>query len=203
MRANPQTAGIGALLAIIGALIIAGCGTSEPSRFYMLKAAGWESQTAAAADTLRIGLHGFVFPEYLMRPNIVTLKGANRVELAEYDRWAEGLDLNVMRVLSVNLTHLVPAAVVLRYPWRREPGVQIEIAGEVLRFGREEDGQVHLVVEWSLQQEGSPRDDHHRFVFAQRPAVEGVEGTVKAMNDGLTALSQEIAEEIIALQAAG
>lgn len=202
MHARPQTAGIGTFLAIIYALMIAGCGSSEPSRFYMLKAVGWENQTAAATDTLRIGLHAFVFPEYLLRPNIVTLKGGNRVDLAEYDRWAEELDQNVMRVLSVNLTHLVPAGVVLRYPWRREPGVNIEIDGEVLRFGREEDGQVHLVVEWTLRREGSPPDDRHRFVFAQRPVAEGVEGTVEAMNDGVTALSQEIAEEIVALHAA-
>ena len=194
-----RTVRASSLLPFLTALLgmgIAGCGTSEPSRFYLLKASAWDTSQSVSAGKIRVGLHAFKLPPYLMRPNIVTVQEGNRIEIAEYDRWAESLEANLMRVLTINLTRLLPGASVYRYPWRRVPGVAFEVEGEVLRFGLEDDGNVRMVVQWTLRNGGDAVGVDHRFVFARPPVGEGVPSIVGMMNQAVTALSQEIAGEI-------
>jgi uncharacterized lipoprotein YmbA len=132
------------ILALAGAGI-AGCGTSEPSRFYVLNAADWDSSANVSTGKIRVGLHPFDVPQYLLRMNIVTLLPGNRAEFAEYDRWAESLDASLSRVLAANLTRMVPGASLYHYPWRRDAGVRFEVEGEVLRYSLEGDGNVRMV----------------------------------------------------------
>lgn len=181
---------------IFVALRFAGCGTSEPSRFYLLKATGVDSTEASSPSGVRIGLRPFDLPEYLLRLNVVSMLEGNRVDIAEYDRWAEGLDASLSRVMADNLSQMVPEAAVYRYPWRRDSGVQLEVSGEVLRFGLDVDGNVRMVVHWTLRRSGLAEGTDHRFVFARPPSGLGIPGTVDVMNQALTALCEAIAGEI-------
>jgi len=184
------------VLALAG-LGLAGCGTSEPSRFYVLNAAGWDSSASVPSGEIRVGLHAFDIPQYLLRMNIVTLLPGNRAEFAEYDRWAESLDASLSRVLAANLSRMVPGASVYHYPWRRDAGVEFEVEGEVLRYSLEGDGNVRMVVHWTLRQAGVSEGTDHRFTFARPPGSPGFQGIVETMNQALTAMSQEIALGII------
>jgi len=180
----------------VAALCFAGCGTSEPSRFYLLKATGVDSTEVSSPSGVRIGLHPFDLPEYLLRLNVVSMLEGNRVEIAEYDRWAEGLDASLPRVMADNLSNMVPEATVYRYPWRRDAGVQLEVSGEVLRFGLDVDGNVRMVVHWTLRKAGSGQGTDHRFIFARPPSGLGIPVSVDMMNQALTALCEAIAGEV-------
>jgi uncharacterized lipoprotein YmbA len=158
--------------------------------------AGSDSAQSVGSGEIRVGLYPFEIPQYLMRPNIVTMPEGNRLEIAEYDRWAESLDASLMRVLDINLTRMVPRASVHHYPWRREPGVLYEISGEVLQFGLEDDGIVRMIVHWTLRPAGDADGEDHRFVFARPPVGEGFVGIVTMMNQAVNALSEEIAAEL-------
>jgi len=181
---------------VIVPLCIAGCGTSEPSRFYLLKAAGVDSTEVSSPSGVRIGLRPFHLPEYLLRYNVVSMLEGNRVDIAEYDRWAEGLDASLSRVMADNLSRMVSEAAVYHYPWRRDAGVQLEVSGEVLQFGLDTDGNVRMVVHWTLGKAGLGEGTDYRFVFARPPSAPGIPGTVDMMNQALTALCEAIAGEI-------
>ena len=181
---------------VVGGIWVGGCGTSEPSRFYVFTPAVRESTQSVDGGETRVGLHPFEIPQYLMRPNIVTMQEGNRIEIAEYDRWAESLDASLMRVLAINLAQMVPGASVHHYPWRRDQGVRYEISGEVLQFGREADGVVRMVVHWTLRRTGEVDGVDHRFSFARSPTHEGFLGIVEMMNQAVTVLSEDLAEAI-------
>ena len=62
----------------------------------------------AAAQGPVIGVGPITVPKYLDRPQIVTRSGRNQLALGEFDRWAEPLQDNVLRVLAENLAFLIP-----------------------------------------------------------------------------------------------
>src|SRR5512145_1644163 len=96
-----------ALVAVtLGApLLLGGC-ASQPSRFYLLSAMP-DNITASPAMSNQqaptIGVGPITLPRYVDRPQIVTRTGPYEIKLAEFDRWAEGLDANFSRVLAENL----------------------------------------------------------------------------------------------------
>ena len=97
-------------VACVFVLSLLGCGTSQPSHFYLLRAlspASASDLSETKQSSLSIGLGPVTFPEYLNRPQIVTKAGAHEVELAEFHKWAEPLKENVVNVLQENLSGLL------------------------------------------------------------------------------------------------
>jgi uncharacterized lipoprotein YmbA len=101
---------------------IRGYTTTPPARFYVLSALpGGEaaSPVAAAERGLAIGIGPVTFPKYLDRPQIVTSTSPYALNMAEFDRWAEPLESNFVRVLAENLALLIPMARFVVAPWPR------------------------------------------------------------------------------------
>jgi len=103
----------GALLALLLMAVLQACAGSKPARFYLLTA---EVRGAAAQgvelDQPRqlIAVGPVELPRYLDRPQIVTRKGPNQLELAEFDLWAESLADNFAGVLiDAGLKAALPA----------------------------------------------------------------------------------------------
>ena len=100
-------------LLILGVLatFLAGC-ASSPSQFYQLHAL--PERTPPTSDpsstqpiTLAIGpVH---IPEYLERPQMVTRVGDNELKFSEFHRWAGSLETEVTRVLTEDISGLLPA----------------------------------------------------------------------------------------------
>ena len=87
---------------VLAMLLLAACGTSEPSRLYTLSALPDRSEGAAVARaaTPAVGVGPVTLPQYLDRPQIVERTGPNRLEIAEFDRWAGDLKKNLEQVLA-------------------------------------------------------------------------------------------------------
>ena len=73
------------------ASLLTGCGRSIPPRFYVLSPLPRGQQVSAPDKPLVIGIGPVELPPYLDRPQIVSRPDANRIALAEFDRWAEPL----------------------------------------------------------------------------------------------------------------
>ena len=184
---------------------IAGCSLLEPgpdpTRFFVLHSiapAGGGNPAAAAA--VEIGVGPVRLPDYLRRPQVVRRVGESRVELSEFDRWAEPLDTAVPRVVAENLRSRIPGAVVFTYPWP-VGSVRYEVQIDVLQFEANAQGGAELVARWSL------RDGKKRTVLAGRetqlrhPAADSTtEAAVSAMSEALAELSNVIAAELARLQ---
>ena len=106
---------IGLLLAIV-----AGCaGPSPRSNYYLLSALPdleTGEATTAAFDGLSVGIGPVSFPGYLDRPQIVIRTGPNEISFSEFDRWAEPLKNNFMRVLKEDLAELLKTDSIFVYP---------------------------------------------------------------------------------------
>ena len=119
--------GLAAIILCGSPLFLAGCaglgkGTEKASKFYVLDSL-LQSETAGQLPTGRegvaVGVGPLKFPELLDRPQIVTRTTRNEVKLAEFQRWAEPLDVNFASTLAENLSLLLSSDRVAVFPWRR------------------------------------------------------------------------------------
>ncbi|MDH4193513.1 MAG: PqiC family protein [Nitrospirota bacterium] len=180
-----------------------GCGTSQPSHFYLLRAVSPDSVSGLAEanpSSLSFGLGPVTLPKYLDRPQIVTKSSAHEVDLAEFHKWAEPLSDNVSHVLSENLSALLSTDRIAQYPWPGSTPLDYQITVDVLQFDGTMGGEAVLVARWSLS-----RDDEKTVITTKKtrvthhPTSQDYEALVEAMSQNLEDLSREIAEVIKAL----
>jgi uncharacterized lipoprotein YmbA len=87
---------------------LAGCGTSpEPDYYILTSVAGNQKDLITQAKIERP-----VLPEYLDRPDIVTLEGSDQVEIDEMKRWAAPLDEMLENVITEDLRQRLPSSVI-------------------------------------------------------------------------------------------
>ncbi len=181
------------LLAALG-----GClGSSPPSRFYLLSPLPTQEAPSKAASGLAIGVGPVALPEYLNRTQIVTRAGEHKLELAEFDRWAEPLGKSFSRVLVLNLSTLLSTDRITLHPWNRSTPIDYQVTVDVARFEAEGDGTASLLVRWSLVDAAERRTLLMRkSTFSEPIASDGYEASVASMSRLVGALSREIAEAI-------
>jgi len=190
----------GVSVAYVCVLNFLGCGTSQPSHFYLLRTVSPASVSGLSEtkpSSLSFGLGPVTLPKYLDRPQIVTKAGAHEVELAEFHKWAEPLSENVSHVLAENLSALLSTDRILQYPWSGSTPVDYQIVVDVLQFDGTMAREAVLVARWSL------RGDAEKELFMQKTSRFSevlrsgeYEELVEAMSRMLASLSEEIAAAI-------
>ncbi len=190
---------ITATLTIVGA-----CEKTEPSRFYLLSpiaapAPGGGSSPAHPDLALAIG--PIQLPKHLDRAQIVTLSSPNRIELAEFDRWAEPLSENFIRVLAENLSILLGTQRILVHPSSRTFRFDYQVVIDVSQFEVARSGMINLSARWRIL------DPKERSLVLMRKSLSnrpirgsGFEPTAAAMSDAVAELSRNIADALRSLQ---
>jgi uncharacterized protein len=84
-------------------LLLAGCASSAPLRFYTLSVVAPQGATAVPAGPSSIRVGRVKIPAELDRTELVQRIDANRLRIGELDRWAAPLDEQIRRVLAANL----------------------------------------------------------------------------------------------------
>ena len=191
---------------IIGFVIIGlnGCtGTSPVSKYYLLSA--MSDSADAAADTadsqdLHIGVGPVHLPKYLDRPQIVVRTKGNETRLAQFERWAEPLDVNFSRVLAENLAYLLHTDYLHIHPWTSRVKIDYQVSMHVFRFDVTDGKQAILKANWRIL---SGTD---RSIRVQKNAVihrtigsTAYPEAVAALNAALEDLCRDIAENIQSL----
>lgn len=137
------------LLAGCALLLLGACGTSPNSTFYSLKPlAASESNTATQKKEIAVRINRFVFPDYIDRPNIVTRPAGNRIDIAEFQRWAGSLSSEFHRILGANLGVLLNTPRISAYPSDIAIDAQFYISGNVVAFDGTLGRDVLLDVYW-------------------------------------------------------
>ena len=190
---------------VLGALLIglAGCGgSSAPARLYVLTPApdaAANPQGAGAAGGPSVGVGPVRLPGLLDRPQIVTRRGTDQIENAEFDRWAEPLGNNVPRVLAENLAALLKTERVALFPWNPDRSIQYQVVVDVARFDGAVGGDVVLDARWRILGADGKEAAVNRSLLTQPTGGAGYPALVTAMSRALAALSREIAGGIQAL----
>jgi len=193
---------------LLVSLSLAGCGNfsakPDPSRFFTLTAIAQPVSAPAQGSSnsagVSLGIGPIRLPGYLDREEIVTRVSPNRIDLSEYDRWAEPLETNFSRVVGQNLSVLLNTDRVVFYPWEltRRPNYQLTI--EVLRFEPNARGEVQLSARWEIldTNKRTPLRAGESGITRQ-PTAQSTDASVAALSEALGDLSREIANAVSAI----
>lgn len=186
---TPNVLGLCALM-----LVLASCGSTPDSRFYILSAR--DARTEEPDGTI-VWVGPVVLPDYLMRSEVVSLSTEHSLEVADFDRWAEPLVEGFSRALVLNLGAELPASRVIEDTWEApvEPGMSVlRVTVTVLRFDACDDGQVRLQARWTLGGMGEAAPPKVFTTSLARPSPgEDIHGQVEVMSALIDDLAQEIA----------
>lgn len=196
-------------LPIYALLLVAlgGCASSPPSDFYLLTPmAGTEARSSISAPSAPLSLvvGPVKIPEYLNRAQIVTRAGPNRLDVNEFNRWGGSFTPNLSRVMAQNLSFILGTDDVFVFPADDAIDPRYRVILSFTRFDGTLGESVVLDSRWIIT--GSQR---RKQLATGRSAVrEATQGSdydayVAAQSRALETLSQEIAEKIKQLLAAG
>jgi uncharacterized lipoprotein YmbA len=142
------------VLAGLLSTLVAGCaGPSPRSNYYLLNSLPDQETgqaTTVATDGLSIGIGPVSWPDYLDRQQIVIRTGPNEISFSEFDRWAEPLKNNFLRVFKEDLVDRLRTDTIFVYPWPPDADVEFQISADVTRFDAHPGDSTKLDVQWTI-----------------------------------------------------
>jgi uncharacterized lipoprotein YmbA len=187
---RPYNAWIVALL-----LVLAGCGSTPSNNYYVLTA---REGVSAEGQTPSLGIGPIRIPEYLNRTALVYRREGNRLQIAEYERWAEPLEEGIGRVLGLNLAGLLDTENVRPFPWHPDRTPDFGISVNLLALDADE-GRAVLEAEWLIYRPATSAAVSRRMArLAYTPPGGKLEpgDLAAAYSELLYRLSEEISEAI-------
>lgn len=201
LRISPRMPTLLAPMLAIFLLLLAGCGTTQPSRFYLLTPV--QSETASTElVTVRLGIGPIEFPEYLQRSQIVSRQGdGNELFIDDGNRWGESLAANFARVLAENISSRLGTEQLVSFPWPRGTSLDYQIPIEIQRFEADENQQVRLDVRWNiLNADGGVRVGPRRQRITITSQAADYLSLVRAQSEAVARLGASVADEIRELE---
>ena len=176
-------------------IMLAACGTTPPSDYYVLSARSGDVPTGSSPS---LGVGPVSIPEYLNRNSMVFNRDGNKLEIATYARWAEPIESGISRVLSLNLARNLNTEDIQVFPWHpgRAPDYAVAVRLLVLDSN---NSRAQLVAEWSLRKKDGDAAKVRRIVRLEE-AIGGAEllpeDVAEAYSNLLGQLSDRIAKTI-------
>jgi len=183
---------------IIAAVLLVGvgCTTTPPPTFYQLDEPA-NTMLSGLMRGVAIGVGPINMAAYLDRPQIVTRATDHKLNLSEFNRWAEPLKESVTRVIAVNLSNLLETTRIYRIT-RRNKAIPLDFRVEldIVRFDGKLGGDTLLVARWSLYGSDENALLTKVSIIREPSGGEGYDKLIAAQNRALQALSREIADAV-------
>jgi hypothetical protein len=195
---------LAALLSLVILIPVCGClGRSQPTRFYLLQSiSGIPAEKTAAQkhEGMHIGVGPVTLPEYVDRPQIVTLVGPHELDLADFDQWSEPLKDSIPRILGENVSVLLATQHIYLYPWTGAANIDYQIEVDVTRFDAERDGTSVLNARWTILA-GNSKEIlvRKKSVITEESGGPGYDALAAAESRLLEKLSREIAAAVTSI----
>jgi uncharacterized lipoprotein YmbA len=188
-----------ALTAILLPLVLVGCASSSPpARFYTLQALvpPVEHGSIDFGDQW-VGIGPVRVPDYLDRPQIVTRGDVHRIQIHEFDRWADRVGDRILIVMMENVARLSDSKRVAPYPWPSAFRPDRRVFGEVLAFEADATGGVVLRTRWLVHVPGAPAEGDVRVSEYLENATAGdFDSITAAMSRALQSWSVDVAKAL-------
>jgi hypothetical protein len=189
-----------AALLICAALVLAGCASTPPSRFYTLSAV---TETAPTASEISVAVGPVSVPAVVDRPEIVVTTGANQVKLDEFNRWASPLQDHISRVVAENLVAMLGTPRVTQFPQNANADADYRVAIEVQRFDSTPGEAALLDAVWTVRRAKDAQTKTARTTIREQTREKDYDALAAAHSRAVARLSQDIADMIRALDQAG
>jgi uncharacterized lipoprotein YmbA len=166
------------------------------TRFYSLSSLPAASSSAA---TLRLGVGPLQIPRLLNRPQIISRKNSNEINMAELHQWGGSLKEELIQVMTNNLSTLLKTDHIEQYPWKFAFKPHYQIRLNIERLDGTLGKNVTLKARWRILK-------NNREILSKRAVIQrSVDGKthgdyVKAQSKALETLSRQIADKINQLQ---
>lgn len=187
-----------AILAAALLSLLSACGSSPNSNFYTLRPVSDSGHAAGKQNDVGLRINRFTFPDYLDRPNIVTRPAGNRIDIAEFERWAGALSDEFHRVLGANLGILLNTPQISVYPADTTFEPKFYLSGNVVTFDGTLDGEVRLDIYWVINDESRHRVlDMRHSVITIKTQGKDYEALVDAYGRALSEISEKIYQALL------
>jgi uncharacterized protein len=179
-------------IALVAALV-AGCGTTAPSRFYTLDSTAAADGTPPARCAVIVG--PVSVPASVDRAEFVVQVAPNRVEIDEFNRWAAPLGDSIASIVAANLTVLLGTPEVATAPLANfNPDYRVTISVQRFESVRAEAATVEAV--WAVQKRGGGPPRSGRTVAREAVQGEGFDALAAGHSRALATMSADIAAAI-------
>lgn len=163
------------------------------TRFYSLSSL--PPVSVANSTKLRIGVGPLQIPRLLNRPQIISRKNSNEINMAEMHQWGGSYEEELMQVMTDNLSTLLKTDNIEQYPWKFsfKPNYQIRI--NIERLDGEIGKSVTLKARWRILKDNKELMVKRALI---NTPIEGkrYEDYVKAQSKALETFSRQIAAKI-------
>lgn len=182
-------------LIFLTGMILAACARSPETKFYVLNPISHQGKQVKAYQHLRLGIDEINTPDYMSKPQFIIYNTANRLELKEFDQWAERLDKNIRDVLEANFTVLLPGAIVASRPWsvNFKPNYQLQV--DIIEFRVDTNGNSILRANYLIYSD-EKLNKKGTLYYHQKVLSVSVDAMVASMNSNLIHLTRDIAKAL-------
>ena len=184
-------------IALFAAIFLGGCGSSPKTNFYTLNAQSTLPRAGhSAAYSVAIG--AVTLPDGIDRPQLVVRTGANRVSIADFERWAGPLKDEIAYAVAENLTGLLDGANVFILSRTADLEANYTVLLDVQRFDSVLGDAANIDVVWRVRPAaGAPKGG--RSVVREAVDGPGYDALVAAYSRALSAVSRDIASSMQAV----
>ncbi len=181
------------------AAALSGC-ASPPAQFYTLAATAQPEQGALPA-AYAVAVDSVTIPAVVDRPQFVVQKGAHRVAIDEFNRWAAPLSASVARTLANNLGILLGTPRVVSGPLAAslEPAYRVTV--DIQRFESVPGEAATLDAVWLVRRTVAGAPASGRSVLREPVQGSGYEALAAAHSRAIAGMSRDIASAIRAAAA--
>jgi uncharacterized lipoprotein YmbA len=189
---------VAAVLIAMMSMLAGGCSTSPRASFYTLSPTTPPATGAPVAvqqPPLRVTLDAITVPELVERPQFVLRTGATQVTIDEFARWADPLRSQISRVLTANLSQLLPGALVSGYAQAPDSPDAYRVRVDVQSFESAPGEMATIAVLWSVRPPKGAAVSG-RTIAHEAVSAAGYDALVDAHSRALAKLSGDIADAI-------
>jgi len=182
--------------------ILSGCisaGSSLDPRFYMLKQL--KQDEVAQKFDIPSGIITVIgpvgIPQYLDCPQMITQNGQGMINIAQFDRWGESLDVGIARLIIEDLNLMLPGGTFEMFPCNFAIPLNYQVIVGILQLEGNLKKDFLLVAQWSIIDANT-----RKMLFTKRSdLIEPINpgnysGLADALSKAVAALSTEIAQNL-------
>ncbi|MDG2149575.1 MAG: PqiC family protein [Planctomycetota bacterium] len=187
-----------ALCVLLPSMLLAGCGSTPNSRFYVLTPTA-PAAIATGSPSMRVGLEPVMLPDAYNRPQMLMTVAPNQRILWEFDRWAGSLADNMTRVVGLDLEARLGPTSVYAQPGFHMPTLDYTVGVEILELEMSPDGQCTMTARFHIADKQRQWIASHQVdINPTNPSSHpsGPAGVATSMSAGLDTISQSIADAL-------
>ena len=177
-------------------ILMGGCSSSPPSRFYTLSAT---SIPASTPSNLSVLVGPVSVPAVIDRPEIVVSLGPNQVRLEEFNRWGAPLQNSIARVVADNLVALLGTSRVSLLTQATITEADYRVVVDVRSFESSPGEAATLDALWSVRRTTDGKTETGRTMVREAVQEQSYDALAAAHSRALERLSRDIANGVRSL----